>query len=302
MPSAEDVWKHFDWRHNRLAKLRILAANKELRKEIERETRCIRQKNSRNSNSAISIVQILDLELRKIDEWANTNYLIHCDLWKMKGHEKSAEFVRSIHNRSIRKLISARGNAVAHEMKHLARRTGNSGAEPHIASFRRRVAELDTEWRQKIEIEALELEARTAARALGAERVAPQPQSIQAPPTGNPRISRGVDRAVLVEKIRREIIEISQAIELPEDYDTRIRGKEAFAGAITVAVCNNHDDLRDKVCAIKTTNKPRIVEIASEIAARSRNNVTGRPLLPKTFHDAHKRYGSEARIRLDQHH
>jgi hypothetical protein len=291
MPSAEDVWKHFDWKHNRLAKLRILAADKELRKEIERETRCIFQKNSGNSNSAISIVQILDLELRKIDEWANTNYLIHCDLWKMRGDEKSAEFVRSIYNRSIRKLISARGNAVAHEMKQLARRTGNSGAEPHIASFRRRVAELDAEWRQKIEIEALELEARTAARASGAE-----------PPTGNPRISRGVDRAVLVEKIRREIIEISQAIELPEDYDTRIRGKEAFAGAITVVVCNNHDDLRDKVCAIKTTNKPMIVEIASEIAARSRNNLTGRPLLPKTFHDAHKRYGSEARIRLDQQH
>lgn len=159
MPSAEDVSRHFDWRYNQLAKLKLLQANKEMRKEIEGETRIINQKNARNLNSAINIIQILDMELRRIDEWANTNYLIYCDLWKLKGKEKSAIFVRAIYG-SIRKLIRVRGSSVAHHTETLVRRTRNPNARPHIESFKRRVKNLDTKWRDKIEIEALDLEAR----------------------------------------------------------------------------------------------------------------------------------------------
>jgi hypothetical protein len=114
----------------------------------------------------------------------------------------------------------------------------------------------------------------------------------------NQAASVGVDRAMLVEKIRREIVKISQRLGLLEDYDTRVRNVSVFAGYITVDVCNRHPDLCDKLCAINTTPKPNIIALACEIASRHADQP--KPLLPRTFHDAQKRYGAEARMRLDQ--
>jgi hypothetical protein len=112
-------------------------------------------------------------------------------------------------------------------------------------------------------------------------------------------MSLGAARAVLVEKVRREIIVISQSIELQEDYDDNIRGGKApFSSFVTVSVCDQHNDLCDKLCAIKTTSKPRIIDLACEIAARMNGN--GKSVLPKTFHDAHKRYGAAARKLLNR--
>jgi hypothetical protein len=113
-----------------------------------------------------------------------------------------------------------------------------------------------------------------------------------------PAASVGVDRAMLVEKIRREIVKISQRLGLLEDYDTRVRGVSAFAGYITVDVCNRHPDLCDKLCAINTTPKPTIIALACEIASMSADK--SKALLPSTYQDAHKRYGAIARRRLDQ--
>ena len=112
-------------------------------------------------------------------------------------------------------------------------------------------------------------------------------------------VSENVTRAMLVERIRREIIAISQRTELQEDYDDNIRGgKGNFSSSLTVSVCDQHNDLCDKLCAIKTTPKPKIVDLACEIAARV--NGKAKSVLPKTFLDAHKRHGAEARKRLDQ--
>jgi hypothetical protein len=114
----------------------------------------------------------------------------------------------------------------------------------------------------------------------------------------NEAASVAVERAMLVEKIRREIVEISGRLELLEDYDVRVRNVSAFEGYITVGVCNRHSDLCDKLCAIKTTNKPSIIALACEIASRHAHKP--KALLPRTFHDAQKRYGAKARMRLDQ--
>ncbi len=108
----------------------------------------------------------------------------------------------------------------------------------------------------------------------------------------------GVNRAIIVEKIRREIVEIAEALELPEDYNTRVLGNRKFAKYTTVSVCNRHSDLKEKLCLIKTTNKPKIIEIACEIATRSEENRKTKPISRRTFQDAHKRYGYEAKQRL----
>jgi hypothetical protein len=119
-----------------------------------------------------------------------------------------------------------------------------------------------------------------------------------ASPKAAPAPSVSVKRAMTVEIIRREITEITGALELTEDYDIRVRDNAAFAGYITVVVCNRHSDLCDKLSAINTTSKPVIIRLASEIASRSAENPNS--LRPNTFRDAHKRHGSEARMLLDQ--
>jgi hypothetical protein len=124
------------------------------------------------------------------------------------------------------------------------------------------------------------------------------PAAAQSPQVLSARERLGIERALLVETIRGELVEIAQALELPEDYDTRIRTNQTFAHYTTVSVCNRHQDLREKLCAIKTTNKPKIVEISCEIAARSADKA--KPISWRTFKDAHRRFGSKARERLGQ--
>lgn len=124
------------------------------------------------------------------------------------------------------------------------------------------------------------------------------PAESEAPMHSTERI--GIDRAMQVEKIRREMMVIAVAIELQDDYETRIRKNKKFKAFTTVSVCNCHPDLRDKLCMIKATKKPRIVEIACEIAARAGPIAARQRIRAETFKDAHKRYGMIARQRLDQ--
>jgi hypothetical protein len=109
----------------------------------------------------------------------------------------------------------------------------------------------------------------------------------------------GVARAIVVEKIRREIYAIIQRIQLREDYDENIRGgKGVFSGSVTVSVCDQHHDLCDKLCLIPTTKKPKILALACEIAARANDH--DKSVRPITFQDAQKRYGKKARKWLNQ--
>jgi hypothetical protein len=150
--------------------------------------------------------------------------------------------------------------------------------------------------RLKNELDRAEDYARIDLEASPATKQAPAATTL----TERPADGVHVTRAILVEKIRREIVNISQRIELLEDYDTSVRGASAFAGYITVDVCNRHSDLCDKLCVIKTTKKPNIIMLACQIASAHACADNSKPLLPQTFRDAHKRYGSEARTRLNQ--
>jgi len=111
---------------------------------------------------------------------------------------------------------------------------------------------------------------------------------------------KDLERAVLVARIIRELGEIAPALELSEDWAGKIRANESFANFTTVAVCNRHSELLDKVLAIKGTRKPKVVEIACEIAAQSFSVREGKPLRFTTLHSAYKKYGARARKRLEQ--
>jgi hypothetical protein len=162
-----DVWRQLNPNSNRLVRLKIQAAVKKLRKEIEIEKRRIYFNNRGTLNPGIIPTQILAMELHKIDEWAANYYSLYSEVWEQLGNKKSAAFVRTIYDNVIRPLIASRRNAVVSEAKRLARRTGGVGgwSMQAIKAFNHWVDQLAADWSEKIEIEAetLELEARRQA-------------------------------------------------------------------------------------------------------------------------------------------
>jgi hypothetical protein len=157
-----DVWRQLDPRYNRLVKLKTEAAAKQLRKEIKAETMQISFRNRGNLNSGIIPREILAMELRNIDAWAARYYAIYCEVWELQGNKKSAALVRTIYTHFLRKLIAVRKSSVAHEAQRSACARGrfDSIARLRIESFKRSADQLSWDWAGKLEIEALELEAR----------------------------------------------------------------------------------------------------------------------------------------------
>ena len=157
-----DVWRQLDPRYNRLVKLKTQAAAKQLRKEVKAERMQILFRNRGNANSGIIPGEILAMELRKIDAWAARYYSIYCEVWELQGNKKSAALVRTIYTHFLRKLIAVRKSSVTHEAQRSACARGrfDSIARLRIESFKRSADQLSWDWAGKIEIEALELEAR----------------------------------------------------------------------------------------------------------------------------------------------
>jgi hypothetical protein len=156
-----EVWRQLDPKQNRLIKLKTQAAAKQLRKEINAERGQIRFRNRGNLNSGTLAREIFAMELRKINDWATQYYSICCEVWELRGHKKSAALVRTIHTHLLRKLIAARKSSVAHEAQRSACAMGRFHiARLRIESFKRSADQLGRDWAEKIEIEALELEAR----------------------------------------------------------------------------------------------------------------------------------------------
>jgi hypothetical protein len=155
------VWQQLDPKQNRLVKLKTEAAAKQLRKEINAETRHIRFRNRRNPNSGTLPSEILAMELRKINDWATKYYSICCEVWELQGNKRSAALVRTIYTHFLRKLIAIRKSSIAHEAQRSASAAGRFDrmARLRIESFKRSADQLSRDWAEKIEIEALELEA-----------------------------------------------------------------------------------------------------------------------------------------------
>src|SRR5438128_7431967 len=138
MPSAAEIWEQLD---HHLVKEKWFAANEELREEIAREVNQIYSKNRGNLNSAVIPSQILEMELRKIDEWATRKCSIYREVWLLQGNEISPVFLRTIYAMDIRRLIDQRGSVAAYEAESIASRTGEAKriSDARIQSFRLKV-------------------------------------------------------------------------------------------------------------------------------------------------------------------
>ena len=106
MPSAAEIWEQLD---HHLVQEKWFAANEELREEIAPEMNQIYSKNRGNLNPAVIPSQILEMKLRKIDEWATRKCSIYREVWLLQGNEISPVFLRTVYAMDIRRLIDQRG-------------------------------------------------------------------------------------------------------------------------------------------------------------------------------------------------
>jgi hypothetical protein len=310
------IWKEIDPRTSHLVRAKFRLAVQKTRKDIDKGTAQILSDNRLNLNRRGVEASVLQTFEDKIDDHAKRCYEILCNHWSLLGHKKTGTFVR-VALKILLPNIGQIGESARHQAHLSHRRTGGIGRS--LAQLYENSAKaICNLWSEKLDIEAGELDLGAASgessaraqEAMATEKCTPETASTQTAALmkksrielGIPNTPRetGICRAMSVEKIRREMVEIGQALELPEDYNSKIRGNRAFVDFTTVSVCNRHADLADKLCAIKTTRKPRIVEIASEIAARSYDNTNVKPILPRTFQSAHKRFGAPARVRLNR--
>jgi hypothetical protein len=196
--------------------------------------------------------------------------------------------------------VKAKTNSLIGNLSFKLMRTGGgkpgeqAKAEEVQRDLSRFAAEIERKLASASEYMELAGSAETPSSSTKASKTAHEPVAL------GQREVVGMERAIIVEKIRREMVEIAEAVELPEDFDKRIRSNHRFAKYTTVSVCNRHPDLKEKLCSIKTTKKPRVIEIACEIATRSANNTETKPIGRRTFQDAHKRYGRKAKEQLNR--
>ncbi len=207
-----DVWRQLDPCHNCLVKLRTRRARQKLQGEIGIETKQIRFNNRENLNSGIILSQILAMNLRKIDELAAQYYSIYSEVWELRGNEKSADLVRIIYSHVLRRLIAIRKTSVAQEAQRSEIGTGclDSGATLQIESFNGLADQLTRDWAEKIEIEALELEARARSRPSRSEEQLALPTVILDMPTteiASPPVSGQTKSALVGSNISKGVSE-----------------------------------------------------------------------------------------------
>ena len=163
------IWRRLNPLNNRLTKLKVEKAQEKYRREVEAETRQIRFDNRGNSNDMIIPHALFRMHLKKADEFAEQQYSIFRDVWLRLGGVESAAFIRTISWMVIQRPFDARGSSFARQEKR--RFSRSVGLSPVLSqeTIRKGFDHRKTEWRDKLEIMALEWEAVAQSRALAAK-------------------------------------------------------------------------------------------------------------------------------------
>jgi hypothetical protein len=168
VPNSVDleIWVRLDPQNNRLTRLRVQKARTKHRKEVEAESRQIRFDNRGSLNSTATLYALLQMQLKKADEFAEEQYSIFRDVWLRLGDVESAAFIRTISWMVIQRQFGPQGNSIAAEEARRSCATG--GLHPGLPqeAIRRAFDTLKTGWRDKLEIKALEWEAEAQGKTL----------------------------------------------------------------------------------------------------------------------------------------
>jgi hypothetical protein len=168
LPNSIDlkIWKRLDPHRNRLTSLKLRKARNKYREQVEAETRQLRFTNRNNANSMVVPSALLQMRLKKADEFSEQQYSIFLDAWTRLGGVESAGFIRTVSFMAIQRSFGPRASALASESQRRFRASGGLGPGLPAETIRKEFEHLKTEWRTKLEIKALEWEAQAPAKAL----------------------------------------------------------------------------------------------------------------------------------------
>jgi hypothetical protein len=170
VPNSIDVktWSQLDPRNNPLTRLKIKTAHKNYRSELRTETNAIVRGNRGNFNGSAIPWALLRMELKKTDEFAEQQYSLFRDVWLDLGGVETAAFIRTISWKVIQPAFDWRKSGVAHAQRTRCLRSGGLFPALPQETVWREFDQLKGDWRDKLEMKALEREARSHGRALTA--------------------------------------------------------------------------------------------------------------------------------------
>ena len=157
MPTEEATWKQID---HELVTLKLHDVAMNLHRETEKKRNDIRRRNLTNENAATIPLELFELELRQMKQWVFNLYSLYKEVWKIQGKEETPQFIRAVYRKAILPLIEGRTACSREFLTRRATRTSLSRSvlAPQLLELGREVERLRSEWRRKIEIEAMELE------------------------------------------------------------------------------------------------------------------------------------------------
>ncbi len=150
---------------------------------IKAEERQIRFDNRQNQNSQAVPTLLVQMHLRRTDEYIEKTYKIYCDVWEKQGYLKTAAFIRAVSKHTIPLVISVRTGAVISQLSAQRSRTG-AHIEPHdarVTSFKQAMERLAGRWVKRLRIEARECEHAERVMRRAERPLIPLPPEINKP-------------------------------------------------------------------------------------------------------------------------
>jgi hypothetical protein len=277
-----EIWKQLNPHTNRLTKLRLQKAREKFRREVEAETRQIHFDNRGNANGMAIPRAMFRMQLKKADNFAKQQYSIFRDVWLGLGGIESAAFIRTMSWMAIQCAFGTRAASVAYAEERRFVSTG--GLHPRVSpeTVLKGFGDLKNEWRDRLEIKALEWEAKARRRTLAALiQTPPMPPPDRENSTPKPasgggdrsdqlnskplmlRYRSGIKRAILGALTRNpkatdaeicRALDVDGGEELPDNWKSRSADRlffDAYSNAgtrhkIEIAISRIRRDLRDR--------------------------------------------------------
>src|SRR6266513_1956583 len=120
---AQFRWENID---HTLVALKRAALADEIHEKTKKNERRIYFENRNNFNDCAIPSLILEMKEQSTDECVQKTYQIYCDVWRTQGGTKSAIFVRTVYNRALIQVISARTGSITHNFERFVTRTNFS--------------------------------------------------------------------------------------------------------------------------------------------------------------------------------
>lgn len=162
MLTEEETWSEID---HKLVSLKLHLAASHLERDTEQKRQEIIQRHHDNIQTVAIPIEIVQLELKKMEKCIATTYRVYREVWRKQGNEITPEFVKAVIRKGVLPEIENQKMRSSNFLVGLfdqPARAGTPMPETWIVSKSEELAQaarkLSAEWQERMEIAATELE------------------------------------------------------------------------------------------------------------------------------------------------